>query len=504
MLGNLNDKLKQVGRLDIMQAVDDKALGYFKSLTVADATDSALDLRVTALEKIGSVRMDQGNTPAALQAYRDASVLAAELVRRAPGNVIREAAYGDSLKWVGQAYLFQGDLADALKNFEHASASLKKAHAAKPDDDNLTFKLAAAINDAGRVREWSGDLAAAQREYTMYWHLIQLLHQREPGNSKWKSYLGDAWNNLGKVEMEQGHLDRTMVDYRADQQIKAAIAANDSTDHDAQTNLLMSNAILGRTLGWCGDSDGALRYSGEAVTSARTLTESDPANSTWQDLYGLYSQQLGGLFRQNRQLDAAATADNNAVRVLSTLTAKDPTSTDWPPDLAQAQLESTRLQLARGDIPAAAAEVQATPEIIRKLRAKSPKDRALVLLAAQADIVQGLISAQRKDMTTARRDWTRARDLLAPALPAGDDPVFLAAYAETLLRLDQIHAAAPIIARLNEMGYRTPDFVELLANKHLEYPVNQAFVKRIAAAMRTDAANLPHPPDAEQLSPGTR
>src|SRR6185312_584805 len=46
MLGDLSDKLDQVHRLDIMQAVDDKAMAYFNSLPAADATDSALEMRV--------------------------------------------------------------------------------------------------------------------------------------------------------------------------------------------------------------------------------------------------------------------------------------------------------------------------------------------------------------------------------------------------------------------------------------------------------------------------
>ncbi|MEO8779284.1 MAG: toll/interleukin-1 receptor domain-containing protein, partial [Rhodanobacter sp.] len=268
MLGDLNDKLNQVGRLSIMQAVDDKALAYFESMTTTDATDSALALRVSALQKIASVRMDQGRIPPALQAYQAAASLAAELTRRAPGDVALEGTYGDSLKWVGQAYWYQGDLDKALKNFQLASTLLEKAHRAKPGDDDLAFKLATAHNDAGHVREARGDFDAARQDYAVYLQIFEALHQREPANAKWLPYLGSAWNNLGKVESERGHLDQAVANYRADQQIKASIVAHDPADHDAEEQLLVSNAILGRALALCGDNKAALRYTQAAVDSA--------------------------------------------------------------------------------------------------------------------------------------------------------------------------------------------------------------------------------------------
>jgi len=488
MLGDLSDKLDQMRRLDIMQAVDDKALAYFASLPAADATDSSLALRVAALERIGGVRLEQGHAAESLPAYQAASALAAELVKRAPGNADREAAYGDSLKWVGQAYLYQGDMAHALQDFQAASAVLQKAAVARPNDGDLAFELAAAHHDAGHVLDHLGDFAAAQSQYEAALNIYASWRAREPTQTRWQSYLGNEYDGLGKLALEQGRLDRAIASYRANQGIKAALAARDRMNHLAQASLFVADAILGRTFALTGDMQAALRYTHEAVDNARALTGFDPTFSSAQDYYGLYSQQLGGLLRQNGQLDDAATADDDAVQVLSALTAKDPTSSDWPPDLAVAQLETARLSLARNDIPGAQTHANSALAVTRKLRAKSPDDRSLILLEAQADVVLGLLAAQRRDAAIAQKNWSQARDLLRPALRAGEDPNFLAAYAEALLRLGQTDAAQPVLARLNAMGYRTPDFVALLASRHIDYPVNTAFQQRLAQIMRGDAA----------------
>lgn len=491
MLGDLGDKLDQVHRLDIMQAVDDKAMAYFASLPAADATDAALTLRVNALEKIGNVRMDQGAMPAAVEAYQSAVALAEELARRAPGDVGRKAVWGDSLKWLGQAYWYQGDLGAALQNFLSAGALLQAAHAARPADRDLAFQLAAAHINTGRVLEARGDFAAAQTAYDAALVLYKDLAARDP--AKWQSYLGRAWDSLGKLALQRGQLEQAVTAYRTNQHIESELAARAPNDHAQQENLLLSEAILGRTLGLCGELDTALRHTDAAVKATKALSEFEPAAMPWKDLLGLYNQQLGGLQRQAGQLDAAARSDAEAVRILMELTRKAPTSTDFAQDLAQAQLESARLQLARHALEAAAASAHPALAVVRKLRAQSPDNRSLLLQEAQLHLVLGTIAAQLGDTASARREWTQARDGLEPALRAGDDPNFLAAYAEARLRLDDADGAQASIAKLAAIGYRTPDFVALLESRQLAYPANAEFARRIAAIVG-DAPSPADPP----------
>jgi tetratricopeptide (TPR) repeat protein len=480
MLGDLSDKLDGVHRLDIMQSVDDKAMEYFASLPTADVTDAALAQRVNALEKIGSVRMNQGQTPAALQAYRAASALAAQLVSHAPGDVARNAAYAESLTWVGNAYWFQGDLEHALKNFEAARASLLKAVAAEPGDSDLAAKLATADNNAGHVLEARGKFAGAKLHYDAMLQIFTQLHAKQPANTDWLSDQGDAWNNLGKLALEQGRPDEAIASYRQDNRIKSELAARDPASHEAQENLLISNAILGRTLALRGDTDAALKFVAAAVASAQSLIAFDPSNAGWQDDFALYSQQLGGLLRQHGQLGDAAKADADALRVLESLVAKDPTNSGWQQDLAQAQLESARLQLALRDPATAQAQATRALASVRQLRAKSSDDRGLVLMAAQAGTVLGQAAAQHGDPATAKRHWQQALDTIAPSARSGDDPNFLAAWAGALMLLDQPDAARPIVARLAGMGYRATDFVALAASKQMDYPADAKGARRVA------------------------
>lgn len=491
MLGDLNDKLAQVSRLDIMEAVDDKAMAYFESLPTTDVTDEALALRVTALQKIGAVHQNQGKLDKALESYRAASRLAAELLQHAPADLTRQADYANSLSWIGMVYWLQGNLEPAAQNFRAAGDLLGKAVTQSPSNTKLVDQLSSALINTGRILEARGNFSAASPYFETARDHYARLRKREPANPQWQLELAYAYNDLGKMALEQGHIDDAISAYRADQHLKTNLAVADPNNHDAQEGLLVSHAILGRTLALCGQMQAAVHFTELAVASARVLTAFDRTNTSWQDYVALYSQQLGGLMRQQGQLATAAATDDDAVHALSAMAAKDPTNASLRQDLAQSQLEQARVQLARNEIDAAATSVRAVQAALEKLRQGNASDRSLILLATQAYLVSGQVADGRDDAAAAMRFWTQARDTILPATNSGADPNFLAVYAEALVRLDDVSAAEPLIARLNAMGYRTPDFVALAMARKLAYPANPEFSRRLVQVMQSDAALPP-------------
>ncbi|HJP97533.1 MAG TPA: toll/interleukin-1 receptor domain-containing protein [Rhodanobacteraceae bacterium] len=127
MLGDLNGKLNEVHRLDIMQAVDNRAMAYFKSLPATDVNDTALGQRAEALEEIGTVRMEQGQLVAARQAFLASTRISSRLAASAPTDAARQLAYANTLNFIGFTYWDQGNLAAAQQNFALSKASLLRA-----------------------------------------------------------------------------------------------------------------------------------------------------------------------------------------------------------------------------------------------------------------------------------------------------------------------------------------------------------------------------------------
>ncbi len=471
MLADLNDKLRQVQRLDILEAVDNQAMAYFLAQPIAEMTDQTLALRAKALLKIGNVREDQGNLPAAMESYAAASDVAAELVRRNPGDPDLEAAYAETLNHTGNAYWYQGDLDHALECFQRAVAMLEAATGKRASSDWL-FALSSARTNAGRVLEARGDFAAAKPLYEAVLATSQRQAAREPNDTRWQTNVADADDSLGKLALQQGQLAQAVAAYRDVQQAKEGLWRQDPANRDVQESLLLSEAILGRTLALCGADEVAASYVRSAVTRASALVAFDATQADWRMELGKYSALLGGLERRAGRLEEAADRNRDALRVLQELTVTDATNSSWRRELASARVEAGRLQLAVGDFAEAGRLLDAALTTITSERAGNPQDRGLRLLEAQARIVQGRVAMQRDHVVAARDHWTQARDVVAPAAQVGADPNFLAAWAGSLLLLGDAKHAAPVLARLATMGFRTPDFEALAAAAGQAYRVD--------------------------------
>jgi eukaryotic-like serine/threonine-protein kinase len=462
MLTDLNDRLREVQRLDILEAVDNQAMAYFSALPVHDVTDQTLALRSKALQKIGNVRQDEGQLAAALESYLAASELGAELLRRSPDDPEREAAYAETLNHLGNAQYFQGDRDRALESFTRAAALLTRATATRPQDDWLEV-LSSARTNAGRVLETRGEFEAARKLYESVLATAMMLATRQPGDVRRQADLADAHDSLGKIALEQGQLAQAIAAYRDVHSIKSQLLSRSPDDRDAVERLLISNGILGRTLALCGAEGEATQHVREAVGAARTLVAFDAKQADWRFWLGKYGLQLGGIARGAGRLQEATGHDAEAVRVLSDLVATDETNSAWQRELASAQVESARLRLALGDSASAEQLLEAAFATLSRESEAGPGDRNLRLLEAQAHIVRGQLAARRNEPAEAREHWTHAREVIANDVRVGANPNFLSVRASALLLLGEAGAARPAIDQLVAMGYYTPDFAAVLA-----------------------------------------
>jgi tetratricopeptide (TPR) repeat protein len=461
MLTDLNDRLREVQRLDILEAVDNQAMAYFSALPVHDVTDQTLALRSKALQKIGNVRQDEGQLAAALESYLAASELGAELLRRSPNDPEREAAYAETLNHLGNAHYFQGDRDRALESFTRAAELLARATAARPQDDWLEV-LSSARTNAGRVLETRGEFEAARALYESVLATATLLATREPGSVRRRADLADAQDSLGKIALEQGQLAQAIVAYRDVHRIKSELLSRSPDDRDAVERLLISNAILGRTLALCGAEVEATQHVREAVGAARDLVAFDAKQADWRFWLGKYGLQLGSIARGAGRLQEAAGHDVEGVRVLSELVATDESNSSWQRELASAQVESARLRLALGETALAEQLLEvAFATLVRESEA-GRQDRNLRLLEAQAHIVRGQLAAHRNEGAVAREHWIQARDAIANEVRIGANPNFLATWVSAVLLLGEADDARPAIDQLVAMGYHTPDFAAVL------------------------------------------
>ena len=84
MLGDFRTELEKAGKLQLLDAVRNRAMAYFAALDPRDLTDTALTQQSKAIAQIGEVRMNEARYNEAAAAFTIAYQRAATLVARHP------------------------------------------------------------------------------------------------------------------------------------------------------------------------------------------------------------------------------------------------------------------------------------------------------------------------------------------------------------------------------------------------------------------------------------
>lgn len=179
MLTDLRTRLQGVGRLDVMSAVNARALSYYRDQDLGRLPSSSLERRARLLQAIGEDDLTRGDTPAALGQFQEAERTTAALLRETPDDPERIFDHAQSEFWLGDAnavlkrpdkarafYQAYKRLTDRLAAIQPANPRFQR-EAGYADGDLCALDLQPPLHAAAAVRECRSGLdhmqAAAKR-----------------------------------------------------------------------------------------------------------------------------------------------------------------------------------------------------------------------------------------------------------------------------------------------------------------------------------------------------
>jgi eukaryotic-like serine/threonine-protein kinase len=281
MLGEFADKLRPVGRLELLDSVGSKALTYLAQDD--NATPEERLQRAKALTVIGEVRVSKRNLKDALEPLEAASRL---LSSAPPSKELSGAwfkAQGAAAFWTGHVYYYTRELEKAASAWLEYRDAEQAWVDAEPTNREALVELSYAYNSLGTARLNMVELAEAT---TYFKRSIELKKRNIDADSKPdpKALMeyADSLSWLGNVLMQQG-LERAAE--RLFSQGTDVIASARKTAPD--DNLwLYREAIMRR---WRSDALARMGRIAEAreelqvtLTMLKRLTLVDPSNTQWR------------------------------------------------------------------------------------------------------------------------------------------------------------------------------------------------------------------------------
>lgn len=465
MLGDFVERLRPLGRLDLLDSVSNRALVYLAAGADDNAGSAALAQRAKALQVLSEVKRARGDGAGAEAAL----LLGRDILRRqlaaAPNDPALLKSAGANAFWLGQIHFDRSDWAQALAYFSAYRAFADRQAAAAPQDPDGMLEQSYAHSSVGSAALSSGNVALALSEFGRSVDLKTALLKRTPDK---QSLAGDLANGLSwqaTAQAKLGRLEAAAALYRREVEIAARLHAAAPTNANwtrrygsALSHQAEMNEALGRRTS-------AKEEIEQAVTLVRALHARDPSNI---DL--LASLQLLDLQRLGLADDNAATAA--AWRMLQVgldeAAEREPAKIKLTRLAAVGRLRQAQLQLRLGQYDAAREILSPAMRSLEKMYTTQRGDQPIAIAYAEGLIAQ----AELNDNAAERRSaCLRARAALDPSAAGSDDYTLLAPWVRASICAGDSEHISKQLQRLDRMKYRELRFSDYLS-AHLPTKAN--------------------------------
>lgn len=283
MLTDLRTRLRGVGNISVMSAVNDRALNYYQQQGDLSALpDDSLERRARVLLAMGEDEMRRGNLSAAQARLANAFDSTEALLRRSPDNPDRVFAHAQSEFWVGDLARLQGDDVGHEQHMRRYAALADRLNRIDPD-------RVRALREVGYA---NGNLCALTARAasppptdhcSIALDAMRQVHRLRPDEQQAHVDLINRLSWKGESEFHAGRKPAAFALWDEALSEARQLVARDQDNRDSQDMLVATLLTRGR-FGRDDDPQVSAGHLAEAEVIARNLSRFDPANERWRRL----------------------------------------------------------------------------------------------------------------------------------------------------------------------------------------------------------------------------
>ncbi|UXI67859.1 winged helix-turn-helix domain-containing protein [Tahibacter amnicola] len=452
MLGDLTERLRGLGKLDVLDAVGNEAMRYLVSLPADPDNARTQLLRIRASRQIGEIRLARAESAPA-EAFAHASDLARALTARAPDDAEAWTELGLAEFWLGQIPFQESRYADAATHWQRYLEAARRVVALQPKDPAATLELSYALNNLATLDLRENRHAAARLRFTESATLKRAAAEAAPDDDAILADLADTLTWLGTLEEVELALPAAATQYEAALTTLGIVRHRRPDDPRWRHREALARMHVARIALMRGERSVALANYDAARGALVDLAASDPSNVAWQHDAALASIHNGTASEFAGDIARARSLTQSGLGAISALLEKSPNNVTWRRLQVLARWRSHQLDPAAPESATGVLDVLVAEQTA--VLARAPQD------SQSQRLLQNLLAARAEKATSELAASEDALHLLASL--DGDasarDATSIDLRQRALILLNRKEDARALQQRLDRMGYRHPDYL---------------------------------------------
>ena len=460
MIGEFVDKLRPLGKLELLDSISNRALSYLSSSSRANDNDATLAQRAKSLQLISEVRIaraDPTGAKTALLAGRD--ILQRQLLTK-PNDMGLLKSAGENAFWLGQIHLDQTELERSQRYFEEYRDYADRQAAVAPTDVNSWIEQSYAHNSLGTVALRRSDIPRAASEFALSVALKTRAYSTMQSDKQFTSDLADSLSWQASVELQLGKLAQAESLYGRELELLQSLHLAYPTDTPLVSRLSYAWSHQSELKLARGDLAGSHHGAMQAHALFQAIVDKDPSNKLWQR--DLYSTEWRMVETDDQAPEQKLSRLDKLLQSFTELIRLEPKKLNLQMLAASVQKAQAAILMREGKIAEAQTLLGNSVSTLDRLHTASPSNKAIMHAFADSLLLDAeLHRGSRAEITRARCE--NVQTLLRPLVAGSADYRLLAPWVKAHACLNQHKQAAAARKLLETLPYRDASYLHYLS-----------------------------------------